>query len=81
MTRSHFLKRYPLPAALVLCCLLLAACEEAEVGEEEQRHVVPVGYSLEPLAVTPADAHHNLMLPNGARFYIDHAHPEYCTPE
>jgi proteasome accessory factor A len=21
------------------------------------------------------------ILPNGARFYIDHAHPEYCTPE
>jgi proteasome accessory factor A len=21
------------------------------------------------------------MLPNGGRFYIDHAHPEYCTPE
>ena len=21
------------------------------------------------------------LLPNGARFYIDHAHPEYCTPE
>ncbi len=23
----------------------------------------------------------DLMLPNGARFYIDHAHPEYSTPE
>ena len=23
----------------------------------------------------------SLMLANGARFYIDHAHPEYCTPE
>ncbi len=23
----------------------------------------------------------SLMLSNGARFYIDHAHPEYCTPE
>ena len=23
----------------------------------------------------------NAMLPNGARFYIDHAHPEYSTPE
>ncbi|HTK06545.1 MAG TPA: proteasome accessory factor PafA2 family protein [Ktedonobacteraceae bacterium] len=25
--------------------------------------------------------HFSLMLPNGARFYIDHAHPEYSTPE
>ncbi|MFN6478273.1 proteasome accessory factor PafA2 family protein [Nostoc sp. DedQUE07] len=24
---------------------------------------------------------YSLMLPNGARFYIDHAHPEYCTAE
>ncbi|GAB4544940.1 MAG: hypothetical protein OHK0023_02480 [Anaerolineae bacterium] len=23
----------------------------------------------------------SLMLPNGARFYIDHAHPEYCSAE
>jgi proteasome accessory factor A len=23
----------------------------------------------------------NLILPNGARFYVDHAHPEYSTPE
>lgn len=23
----------------------------------------------------------SLMLANGARYYIDHAHPEYCTPE
>ncbi|RPJ02911.1 MAG: hypothetical protein EHM39_00790 [Chloroflexi bacterium] len=23
----------------------------------------------------------SLMLANGARFYIDHTHPEYCTPE
>ena len=23
----------------------------------------------------------DLMLPNGARFYLDHAHPEYATPE
>ncbi len=23
----------------------------------------------------------DLVLPNGARFYNDHAHPEYCTPE
>ncbi|MFM8999968.1 MAG: depupylase/deamidase Dop [Actinomycetota bacterium] len=23
----------------------------------------------------------NVMLPNGARYYVDHAHPEYSTPE
>src|ERR671936_1030877 len=23
----------------------------------------------------------NVILPNGARFYVDHAHPEYSTPE
>lgn len=26
-------------------------------------------------------SNYNAMLPNGARFYIDHAHPEYSTPE
>ena len=23
----------------------------------------------------------NVILPNGARLYVDHAHPEYSTPE
>ena len=23
----------------------------------------------------------NVNLPNGARYYVDHAHPEYSTPE
>ena len=23
----------------------------------------------------------NVILPNGARYYVDHAHPEYSTPE
>ncbi len=27
------------------------------------------------------DSSLSTILPNGARFYIDHAHPEYCTPE
>lgn len=31
---------------------------------------------------TPAVSEiHNRMLANGARFYVDHAHPEYATPE
>jgi proteasome accessory factor A len=29
----------------------------------------------------PDRTHFNAMLSNGARFYIDHAHPEYSTPE
>ena len=28
-----------------------------------------------------AEIKSDLVLPNGARFYNDHAHPEYCTPE
>ena len=34
------------------------------------------------VAATPVveDSRHR-MLGNGARFYVDHAHPEYCTPE
>src|SRR5262245_41346341 len=29
---------------------------------------------LDPLSI-------NKVLPNGARYYLDHAHPEYSTPE
>ena len=32
-------------------------------------------------AVPPDRVRDDLMLPNGARFYVDHAHPEYSTPE
>lgn len=37
-------------------------------------------------ALVTADGHEvhmlvNLILPNGARFYVDHAHPEYSSPE
>ncbi|MBC3185565.1 proteasome accessory factor PafA2 [Corynebacterium sp. zg-331] len=37
-------------------------------------HTVPV---VDPDAVGVA----NVMLPNGARLYVDHAHPEYSSPE
>jgi proteasome accessory factor A len=47
--------------------LLLAECEEAGPLLRPARGAV----------LSPFD----LMLPNGARFYIDHAHPEYSTAE
>lgn len=46
---------------------LLAECDEA--------HLLPRPARLSTLSRS------DLMLPNGARFYIDHAHPEYSTPE
>lgn len=53
------------------------------------------GFSLERLAIDPEDAKRDAgrvwgdphevrsdrILPNGARFYNDHGHPEYATPE
>lgn len=53
------------------------------------------GFRLDRLAQDPEDAkydagrsygeardlHSNRILPNGARFYNDHGHPEYATPE
>ena len=30
---------------------------------------------------TRTSASRNVILPNGARYYVDHAHPEYSTPE
>jgi proteasome accessory factor A len=53
------------------------------------------GFKLERLAVDPVDARYDAgrkfgeahevradrVLPNGARFYNDHGHPEYSTPE
>lgn len=37
-----------------------------------------------PMAESPLDDDSglvNVILPNGARYYVDHAHPEYSTPE
>jgi Pup amidohydrolase len=53
------------------------------------------GFSVEKLAVDPVDAQYrragvaefspetraDRLLPNGGRFYNDHGHPEYATPE
>jgi Pup amidohydrolase len=33
------------------------------------------------VAPSPSSLADGFMLPNGARFYVDHGHPEYCTPE
>lgn len=43
---------------------------QAKSSETKQETAETVSYSLS-----------SLMLANGARYYIDHAHPEYCTPE
>jgi proteasome accessory factor PafA2 len=44
--------------------------EAEEVGQDARSSVtLSIGGDL------------STILPNGARFYIDHAHPEYCTPE
>ncbi|HED04736.1 MAG TPA: peptidase [Candidatus Fraserbacteria bacterium] len=32
-------------------------------------------------ALSPAEEHQDRLLPNGARLYHDHGHPEYSTPE
>jgi len=40
------------------------------------------GFSLEPAGGFDLDSHLvNTVLTNGARFYVDHAHPEYSSPE
>ncbi len=40
------------------------------------------GFSLEPSGGYDFDSHLvNTVLTNGARFYVDHAHPEYSSPE
>ena len=45
--------------------LLLARCQPGSPARERP----------------PGAGSDDLMLPNGARFYLDHAHPEYATPE
>ena len=45
---------------------------ETGVAAAYDRDQASYGYGYAP---------HSLMLPNGARFYIDHAHPEYSTAE
>ncbi len=80
-------------AAFVDCCPIDAFLNwdySAETPRNDLR-----GYSVRALAVDPQDAeidiksgrksdlsnHANHVLINGARFYNDHGHPEYATPE
>ncbi len=42
------------------------------------------GFKVEGVVDTPSQKDNmalNKVLPNGARYYVDHAHPEYSTPE
>jgi len=41
------------------------------------------GFDRAPVEVIPEDDSGlvNIILPNGARYYVDHAHPEYSSPE
>ncbi len=55
--------------------LLDAGTPLAEMVDSEQ----PV--RAETYMATYGWDYSSLMLPNGSRFYIDHAHPEYCTAE
>src|SRR6188474_678289 len=51
----------------------------------EQESPLRDARGFEPLAARePSDEDMglaNVILPNGARYYVDHAHPEYSTPE
>jgi Pup amidohydrolase len=65
--------------------------------EEEDPHLDARGFRVRELRQDTDEAHYvaqderrelsfveiksDLVLGNGARFYNDHAHPEYCTPE
>ncbi|MAF10946.1 proteasome accessory factor PafA2 [Candidatus Poribacteria bacterium] len=52
--------------------------------EEESPHLDARGFQADPSGPTPDDASNaviNDILVNGGRYYVDHAHPEYCTPE
>jgi len=44
--------------------------DEANYEEEDSRRILSF-----------PEIKSDMVLPNGARFYNDHAHPEYCTPE
>lgn len=48
--------------------------KDARGFDLKRYHTVPV---IDPNALGVA----NVVLPNGARYYVDHAHPEYSSPE
>lgn len=49
--------------------------EEESPGRDARGFELPRAYDDEDLGLA------NVILPNGARYYVDHAHPEYSTPE
>ncbi len=72
-------------------CVLLVNCyqddESAEIlwdYDQENPLADARGFSVEGEKYTPNQPENiarNKTLKNGARFYVDHAHPEYSTPE
>jgi proteasome accessory factor A len=72
-------------------CVLLVNCyqddESAEIlwdYDQENPLADARGFSVEGEKYTPNQQENiarNKTLKNGARFYVDHAHPEYSTPE
>ncbi len=72
------------------CVLLVNAYEESEVArilwdyDQENPLADARGFNVEGEKYTPNQQENiarNKTLMNGARFYVDHAHPEYSTPE
>jgi len=67
--------------------LLLQQCEEAGELLRTQDRYREIGLETAEVSTQTKTSGqwtgfpYSLMLPNGSRFYIDHAHPEYCTPE
>lgn len=53
---------------------------EMEYGVTDQLADLVVAHVDVPATTPDPDTHHR-MLGNGGRFYVDHAHPEYATPE
>ena len=52
--------------------------------EQENPLLDARGFQTDPNGPTPDDESNaviNDILTNGGRYYVDHAHPEYCTPE
>ena len=78
-------------AARLVSALEGQACTAWDYAFESSRNDLR-GFKVESLAIDPVDARWDegretpaervdRILPNGARFYNDHGHPEYATPE
>ncbi len=74
----------PVTASSLLINAYLAA-NHRKVGwdfEDEHPGVDARGFSVDDLLAPDVDTHLvNAVLTNGARYYVDHAHPEISTPE